>query len=620
MIKLKNVINHALFALIIGILLTANAFAQTRGWGNNGEGQLGIGNTMNQPTPLTVLAVPDVVGIGGGYKHTIFLMADGTLVAAGWNGWGQLGDGTTGNKTSPVSISPLTNFIQAAGGGEHSAALLSDGTVLSWGNNSSGQIGNGTTGVSGCFCVPFPVQSSITDVVQLEAGYGHTLAVKADGTVWAWGANTDGQIGDNSQMDRPTPVQVGVGVAGFTNIVAVSAGEFHSMALKSDGTVWVWGNNGNGQVGNNSTTPANQLVPVQNTTLSNVVAISAGAFHNITLLRDGTVRVWGRNSEGQVGNGSASGNQLVPVQTSGITNVVEIEAGGGYTNVVRLSDGSVRAWGYNGEGEVGNGTTLTSGCFCQSTPVTTSVGTGNAAIGNGYFHGFALKPSVALSAFSSKVVRGDNLSVVFSNITGVGNFSYTAVDPSALGALTVPPGYTVQTNQSAYDLTNTAPTSGNINVCIKVNEPNPSNYPLLKVLHEEGMNLVDRTTSYSAAAGNVCATVTSFSRFVVAQGLVPTAAGVSIGGRVQTLNGTGIKNAVVILSTLNGETIQTRTSSFGYYHFDNIEAGQTVIISVLTKRFNFLPQVISVNDNLTDLNFVAVNENLNFSTEMRKLK
>ena len=163
--------------------------AQTRGWGWNASGQLGIGNTENQPTPVTVSAAPDATGMSIGYRHTLFLKPNGTLVASGYNGDGELGDGNATNtsQTSPVAVLNLTNVVQVTAGYYHSAALLADGTVWSWGANNQGQIGNDTTTTAGCQCIPTATQSSISGVMQIDAGSRHTLALKSDGTVWAWG-------------------------------------------------------------------------------------------------------------------------------------------------------------------------------------------------------------------------------------------------------------------------------------------------------------------------------------------------------------------------------------------------------------------------------------------------
>jgi alpha-tubulin suppressor-like RCC1 family protein len=582
--------------------------AQTLDWGWNNEGNLGLGNFNQQPNPQTVTAVPDAVGIGGGGSHTVFLKSNGTLVAAGRNEAGQLGAGGVSDNyiPNPIPVIFLTDIIQVSGGGLHSAALRSDGTVWSWGMNFRGQLGFGATTTTGCQCVASPTQSAISDVVQVEAGFYHTLALKSDGTVWAWGWNQYGQLGDNSITDRPTPVQVGSTVAGFTNIIAVSAGSYHSMALKSDGTVWVWGNNQVGQIGNGSTSGA-QLMPVQNTTLTNVSQISSGLLHSFARRTDGTVWIWGNNGYGQVGNGTAVGNQLTPVQNVSMANVVEISANDSYHNLVRLRDGSVRAWGFNDVSLMGDGSTTNTGCQCKSTPVTSLVGTGNALIANGTYSGFALKPSFTTPTGTNVIARGENVRLFFDNVTTAGTTAYTSIDPTTTG-LTVPANYTIQDNAPAYNITSTAVTSGNIDVCLEVqSEFNQTAFSLLKILHEEGGALIDRTFSSSFIQREICARVSSFSRFVVAQRLAPTAANVSISGQVLNAK-TGIGRVTVSLTDSSGNTRTTVTNSFGKYYFGEVPAGQVYVISVNHKKYVFNPdsQVLNISEAVENVDFSAV--------------
>ncbi len=399
------------------LALAIGASAQIKAWGRSDQGQLG-NNSSSSPKPNPVnIGLSDVIGIGGGELHTLMLRGNGTVLAFGWNPTGQIGNGTSGgNAYTPFAVPGLTNVIQVTGGSVHSAALKADGTVWSWGSNFSGQIGVGTTTTSGCGCIPSPTQTLIADVIQIDAGGQHTLALKSDGTVWAWGNNVNGKIGDGTTITRPTPVQVGVGVFGFNNIIAVSAGGDHSMALKSDGTVWTWGNNASGQSGNGSAgLPI--LTPVQNTTLTNVAQISGGFEHSVALKTNGTVWVWGYNGQGQIGNGSSGGNQPTPVQNITLTNVVDISAGN--HSLARKNDGSVWAWGENFYGQIGNGTTNTTGCQCQPSPVQSAVGIGNILIGAGHRHSFAKFGSAAPPNISGRITRaGLPLSNVEVRLTG----------------------------------------------------------------------------------------------------------------------------------------------------------------------------------------------------------
>ena len=173
----------------------------------------------------------------------------------------------------------------------------------------------------------------------------HTVALKSNGTVWAWGANSNGQLGNNSTTDSHVPVQV----TGLTGVTAVAEGNGNTVALKSDGTVWAWGANSNGQLGNNSTTDSH--VPVQVTGLTGIVtAVAAGYSDTLALKSDGTVWAWGSNSHGQLGNNSTTDSH-VPVQVTGLTGVTAVAEGYATTTVALKSDGTVWAWGYNSEGE-----------------------------------------------------------------------------------------------------------------------------------------------------------------------------------------------------------------------------------------------------------------------------
>ena len=182
----------------------------------------------------------------------------------------------------------------------------------------------------------------------------HTLAVKSDGTLWAWGGNFRGQLGDGTKTDRSTPVPV----QGLTGVVAVAAGEYHSLALKSDGTLWAWGFNNNGQLGEVPTTITSiRTTPVPVSGLTGVVAVAAGEFHSLALKSDGTLWAWGGNWSGQLGNGTqfpVVRSTPMPVNLPG--GVVAMDAGRTYSLAVK-SDGTLWIWGGNSRGQLGDGTT-----------------------------------------------------------------------------------------------------------------------------------------------------------------------------------------------------------------------------------------------------------------------
>lgn len=274
-------------------------------------------------------------------------------------------------KTSYASVTP-----QVSAGEYHSLALKGDGTVWAWGSNSNGQLGDGvpTGATSGS---PVSV-STLSDVTAIASGYNHSLALKSDGTVWAWGSNSYGQLGDGSTTDSNTPVQV----SGLTDITAIAGGENYSLALKSDGTVWAWGSNGYGQVGDGSYT--DKSTPGQILNFGGVTAIACGGTHSLALKSDGTVWVWGHNDYGQLGDGTTTDSNS-PKQVSSLSDVSAV-AGGAYHSIALKSDGTVWAWGDNWYGELGNGSNTNS-----QTPVQVSSLSDVSAIDSGKNHNIALK-------------------------------------------------------------------------------------------------------------------------------------------------------------------------------------------------------------------------------------
>lgn len=253
----------------------------------------------------------------------------------------------TENTFTLISVTP-----KIAAGYAQTLGLKSDGTVWAWGWNKYGQLGDDTDTDR-----TSPVQvSGLSGVTAIVGGWHHSLALKSDGTVWGWGDNWGGQLGDRTTTNRTTPVQAN-GIGGVT---AIAGGGYHSLALKSDGTVWSWGYNAEGQLGNGTTT--NSSTPVQVSTLSGVTAVAAGGFHSIALKSDGTVWAWGDNDRGQLGDGTTT-DSSTSIQVSGLSGVIAVAAGG-YHSLALKSDGTVWAWGYNNSGQLGDGTTTN-----RSTPI-----------------------------------------------------------------------------------------------------------------------------------------------------------------------------------------------------------------------------------------------------------
>ena len=302
-------------------------------------GMFAVGASANTGTTAMLAA---------GAHHTIALRSDGTVWAWGANIRGQLGDGTNTNRGTPVRVQNLSNITAIAAGADHSLALRRDGTVWAWGINNAGQMGSGQLGDGTTTNRNTPVQvQGLTNVTAIAAGTRYSLAVRSDGTVWGWGHKHSGSNAVGIVFSSNTPVQV----QGLSNITAVAGGNNHSLALRSDGTVWAWGGNISGHLGNGTTgTTAEGLVPAQVLNLTNVTAIAAGYWHSVALRRDGTVWAWGYNTFGQLG--SLGGDSNIPRQAQ-ISNVTAISTGFGH--VLAVSNNRVWAWGMGISGQLGFG-------------------------------------------------------------------------------------------------------------------------------------------------------------------------------------------------------------------------------------------------------------------------
>ncbi|OXB94733.1 RCC1 domain-containing protein [Parageobacillus galactosidasius] len=280
-------------------------------------------------------------------NHTVVINKNNELWAWGYNGFGQLGDGTTENRNTPTRIGTDTDWKQVAAGGNHTIAIKNDGSLWAWGHNSSGQLGDGTTTNK---ATPTRIGTD-TDWKQVAAGYSHTVAIKNDGSLWAWGHNSSGQLGDGTTTNKATPTRIGTD----TDWKQVACGQYHTVAIKNDGSLWAWGYNNYGQLGDGTTT-THRSTPTKIGTNTNWKQVAAGGNHTIAIKNDGSLWAWGYNYYGQLGDGTTV-NKTTPTRIGTDTDWKQVACGYDHTVAIK-NDGSLWAWGYNGSGRLGDGTTI----------------------------------------------------------------------------------------------------------------------------------------------------------------------------------------------------------------------------------------------------------------------
>lgn len=281
-------------------------------WGYGEQGQLGLGDGMPRSSPVQVGALTNWSKIAVGNFQTLAIKTNGTLWTWGRNNWGQLGLGDLIYRSSPVQVGSLTTWAQADGA-DHGIALQTDGTLWSWGFNSVGQLGlNSISNQSN------PVQiGTLTAWSKLSGCASHISAIKTDGTLWAWGNNTDGQAGYGyTGSNRSSPVQV----ESATDWSSVAGHTSHTHAIKTDGTLWGWGNNSSGQLGNNTTNNRSYPMQVSSLTTWSKLAVGVGSY-TVAIKTDGTLWGWGNNYYGTLGQGNTN-NISSPVQIGTATTWV----------------------------------------------------------------------------------------------------------------------------------------------------------------------------------------------------------------------------------------------------------------------------------------------------------
>ena len=337
-------------------------------WGDNSNGQLGDGGRVSSLSPQKTLPLGrNAVDISAGSYHTCTLLDDGSIRCWGSNAFGQLGDGTTIERTTPITVN-LGSGVSAIGvssGESHTCAVLTDNRVKCWGLNINGQLGDGTNTDRHS-----PTYSSLggTGALKVSAGSFHTCVITVDRNVMCWGENWNGQLGDSSNADRNSPVEVSV--PSNSSAISIDSGAFHSCIGMNDGSMFCWGYNAHGQLGNGGTSDSNSPLPSSLGSDQLLMEIEVGLFHSCGLFDSGEVACWGDNSNGQLGDGTQTAHSTPEVIILS-TNATSISVGHRHTCVI-LDDASLKCWGANEFGQVGDGGTIDS-----STPRDIDLGHGS---------------------------------------------------------------------------------------------------------------------------------------------------------------------------------------------------------------------------------------------------
>jgi alpha-tubulin suppressor-like RCC1 family protein len=299
-------------------------------WGNNQYGQLGLGNTTYYSSPKQIGALANWSTVSAGNYFCLAVKTDGTLWSWGINGNGQLGLSTTTNYSSPKQVGALTAWLSVASGYDHSAAIKTDGTLWAWGKGTRGALGLGNTTD---YSSPKQV-GSLTDWAKISLASSFCLAVKTDGTFWGWGSNIAGQLGLGNRTNYSSPKQIGT----LNNWASVSAGGLlasagqyaNAMAVKTDGTLWTWGANTYGNLGLSNSTPYSS--PKQVGSLTDWLKINSSYNFQSSIKTNGTIWSWGRNNRGQLGLGNTT-SYSSPKQIGLLTNWSSIAVGDAYNNL-----------------------------------------------------------------------------------------------------------------------------------------------------------------------------------------------------------------------------------------------------------------------------------------------
>lgn len=320
-------------------------------WGIGLEGSLGQDNTTSVSSPVLVGSGPSWSYVAGGASNVLAIKSDGSLWAWGRDDYGALGLNTAYiNYSSPVQVGALTTWSKVStwSGTGHTAAIKTDGTLWTWGNGALGQLGN-----NGAINLSSPVQvGALTDWDTVSTGSATTAAIKTDGTLWTWGSSNQGASGQNVSTNCSSPIQVGA----LTNWAQVSGGYLSFIATKTDGTLWSWGDNVSGQLGQNIATAVNVSSPVQIGALTTWSKAVAGSYGNAGAVKtDGTLWTWGNGASGRLGHNNTT-SYSSPVQVGALTDWATPSMGSNTTSCIK-TDGTLWTWGDGANGILGQNNT-----------------------------------------------------------------------------------------------------------------------------------------------------------------------------------------------------------------------------------------------------------------------
>jgi len=398
------------------------------GCGYNSSGRLGDGTNVNKSTltPMTIPTGKTPVLVSCGGSHTIVLITDGSIYGCGYNGEGQLGDGTTTDKSTLTPMTTLpqitkiptgkTPLLVSCGGNNHTIVLMTDGSIYGCGYNSNGQLGDGTT-VNKSTLTPMTNNTGKTPA-SVSCGAYHTIVLMTDGSIYGCGYNPSGQLGNGTTTDKNTLTQI-TNNTGKTP-KSISCGGYHTIVLMTDGSIYVCGYNGYGQLGDNSNTNKSTLTPMTNTTGKTPLLVSCGYNHTIVLMTDGSIYGCGLNINGQLGNGTTTDRSTLTPMTNNTGKTTKSVICGAYHTIVLMTDGSIYGCGNNGSGQLGDGTTVNKSTL---TPMTNNTGKTPKSISCGSGHTIVLMTdgSVYGCGNNSNGQLGDGTTTRRNNLTPMTN-------------------------------------------------------------------------------------------------------------------------------------------------------------------------------------------------------